>query len=120
MERRRGGRPVLPALGGLPIPELTVGAGPVSLDVEAADGAPCYLGITSNCKSDPLRMDARRLRTIGIEPKNNVVDITNYVLTTSGSRSMRSMPTASEATPSGCGRRRKEKPSPPSTDGNSP
>lgn len=72
----------LPALKPMPAAELTRGDGPIALQVEDAAGAPCYLGVTlSDVKVGPSpEWMQRRLRTIGIEPKNNVVDITNYVL----------------------------------------
>ena len=77
-----GAAPALPELQPLPEQNIQEGSGPISLQVEAPDGAPLYLGLT--LKNVQVRPSPdwiqRRLRTIGIEPKNNVVDITNYVL----------------------------------------
>mgnify|MGYP002620186826 CR=1 FL=1 len=69
-------------LDAMPNLDLSEGSGPISLVVEDAQGAPLYLGVTlSGVKVGPSPdWMQQRLRTIGIEPKNNVVDITNYVL----------------------------------------
>jgi len=72
----------VPALTAAAPQALAEGKGPISLDVEDADGAPCYLGITlRNVQVGPSpEWLQQRLRAIGLEPKNNVVDVTNYVL----------------------------------------
>ena len=54
----------------------------IKVDVKAPEKAPYYYGITlSNLKvkASPAWMQ-HRLKAIGIQPKNNIVDITNYVL----------------------------------------
>ena len=52
------------------------------IDVEAKDKSPIYMGVTiTNLKIKPSpNWLQNRLKAIGISPKNNVVDITNYVL----------------------------------------
>ena len=54
----------------------------VDIEVENKDLVPRYVGITItdvNIKDSPVWIQ-NRLKAIGITPKNNVVDITNYVL----------------------------------------
>ena len=82
MERGRRPRRPVEALQEAPSLALAEGEGPIALDVQDADGAPLYLGVTlSGIQVGPSPdWMQQRLRTIGIEPKNNVVDITNYVL----------------------------------------
>lgn len=72
----------LPHLRPLPALTLAEGKGPIALEVEAPEAAPCYLGVTlTEIKVGPSPdWMQQRLRTLGIEPKNNVVDITNFVL----------------------------------------
>ncbi len=72
----------VPPLANLPDRRLVEGSGPIRVEVEDAEGAPCYLGITlRNVTVGPApEWMQQRLRAIGIEPKNNVVDVTNYVL----------------------------------------
>jgi phenylalanyl-tRNA synthetase beta chain len=55
---------------------------PCEIEVEDEDGCIRYSGITvSNVKIQPSpEWLQKRLKTIGIKPKNNVVDITNYIL----------------------------------------
>ncbi len=54
----------------------------VEVVVEAASGAPRYMGVTIKgvtVAPSPEWLQAR-LRSIGINPKNNIVDITNFIL----------------------------------------
>jgi phenylalanyl-tRNA synthetase beta chain len=55
---------------------------PYEVEIEDTDGCLRYSGITvSNVKIQPSPdWLQKRLKTIGIKPKNNVVDITNYIL----------------------------------------
>ncbi|MDC0600237.1 phenylalanine--tRNA ligase subunit beta [Flavobacteriales bacterium] len=79
---RDGQGKAMPPLEPWPSSNLALGSGPISLKVDDPEGAPCYLGVTlQNVQVGPSpEWMQHRLRTIGIEPKNNVVDITNYVL----------------------------------------
>jgi len=54
----------------------------ITIDVESADLAPRYTGVTiSNVKvKESPQWLQNRLKSIGINPKNNIVDITNFVL----------------------------------------
>ncbi len=54
----------------------------ISVRVEDLRGCPRYMGVTiSNVKVAPSPAWLQnRLRSIGLNPKNNVVDITNYIL----------------------------------------
>ena len=72
----------VPDLASLPKQTLKEGAGPIRVEVEDAAGAPCYLGLTLRqvqVGASPEWLQ-QRLRAIGLEPRNNVVDVTNYVL----------------------------------------
>ncbi|MDR1582572.1 MAG: phenylalanine--tRNA ligase subunit beta [Prevotellaceae bacterium] len=55
---------------------------PYEVEIEDEDGCLRYSGITVsnlNIKPSPDWLQ-KRLKTIGIKPKNNIVDITNYIL----------------------------------------
>ncbi|MFI3292996.1 MAG: phenylalanine--tRNA ligase subunit beta [Rikenellaceae bacterium] len=54
----------------------------IDITVENSDAAPRYVGVTvKGCKVAPSpEWMQNRLRAAGINPKNNLVDITNYVL----------------------------------------
>lgn len=72
----------VPDLASLPKQTLKEGAGPIRVEVEDAAGAPCYLGLTLRqvqVGASPEWLQ-QRLRAVGLEPRNNVVDVTNYVL----------------------------------------
>ena len=72
----------VPALAPSAAYALEESTGPIALHVEDTNGAPCYMGITlRNVKVGPSPdWMQHRLRAIGLEPKNNIVDVTNYVL----------------------------------------
>ena len=72
----------IPELAMLPASTLEEGPGPISIEVSDEDGAPHYLGLTlRDVKVGPSPdWMQQRLRAIGLEPRNNVVDVTNYVL----------------------------------------
>lgn len=55
---------------------------PVSVTVQDATGAPRYMGVTlKGVKVGPSpEWLQQRLRAIGMNPKNNVVDVTNFVM----------------------------------------
>ncbi len=55
---------------------------PVKVRVEAVEGAPRYAGVTiKGCKIAPSpEWMQSALRSVGVNPKNNLVDITNYIL----------------------------------------
>lgn len=67
-----------PAVAELP----KVGATPIKVTVEAADLCPRYTGLTlTNVKvAESPEWLQNKLRTVGIRPINNVVDVTNFVL----------------------------------------
>ncbi|MFR9602272.1 MAG: phenylalanine--tRNA ligase subunit beta [Rikenellaceae bacterium] len=54
----------------------------IDVEVENSDAAPRYAGVTvKGCKVAPSpEWMQNRLRAAGINPKNNLVDITNYIL----------------------------------------
>lgn len=64
------------------VADFKAGAGVVKVSVENHDAAPRYMGLTmSGIKVAPSpEWLQNRLRAIGINPKNNVVDITNFIL----------------------------------------
>ena len=72
----------IPELAPLPSSTLEEGVGPIRIEVSDEDGAPHYLGLTlRDVKVGPSPdWMQQRLRAIGLEPRNNVVDVTNYVL----------------------------------------
>lgn len=62
--------------------ELPNVQGPFALSIESGDGCPRYLGLLIEGVTVGPSPEAaqRRLRAIGVNPQNNVVDATNYVL----------------------------------------
>lgn len=58
----------------------------ITVEVQNAEAAPRYMGVTiTGVKVAPSpEWLQRRLRAIGMNPKNNVVDITNFVLHETG------------------------------------
>ncbi len=73
-----------PCKAQLPAVELPAAANPqpVEVVVEAPDAAPRYMGLTmSGIRIAPSpEWLQQRLRAIGLNPRNNVVDITNHVM----------------------------------------
>jgi phenylalanyl-tRNA synthetase beta chain len=61
---------------------LPKGQGPFELSIESGDGCPSYLGLLIESVRVGPSPDAvqQRLKAIGVNPQNNVVDATNYVL----------------------------------------
>ena len=79
-------RLVKPDLSGFNSLNRSSSVKPVAIRVEAADGAPRYNGLTFEgveVKPSPEWMQSY-LRSIGLRPINNVVDITNFVLHETG------------------------------------
>lgn len=64
------------------VEEFCEGQSQLTVKVENSDAAPRYMGVAmSGIKIAPSpEWLQKRLRSIGINPKNNVVDITNFVL----------------------------------------
>ena len=77
-----GDLPALQPMTGDRWATLPKGDCPIDVQVQASDGAPAYMGLLLEdvqvCASPDWL--ARRLRAIGLEPKNIAVDVTNYVL----------------------------------------
>ncbi len=62
--------------------ELPVGASTVTVDVRDTDACPRYAGLVIEgveVKESPAWLQ-NRLKAIGLTPKNNIVDATNYIL----------------------------------------
>ncbi len=61
---------------------LLTAQGPIDLSIESGDGCPRYLGLLIEGVRIGPSPDSiqKRLRAIGVNPQNNVVDATNYVL----------------------------------------
>ncbi len=70
----------LPDVSGFRVDDPT--ALPVSVTVEDPEGAPRYMGVTmKGVKIGPSpEWLQQRLRAIGMNPKNNAVDVTNFVM----------------------------------------
>jgi len=66
--------------------ELGSGTPPISVEIQDEDGCGRYAGLTiKNLKVEPSpEWLQNRLRAIGINPTNNVVDVTNFVLHETG------------------------------------
>jgi len=76
-------RAKLPAVEDLNLGE---GKSPISVEIQDADGCGRYAGLTiTNLSVEPSpEWLQNRLRSIGINPTNNVVDVTNFVLHETG------------------------------------
>ncbi len=79
------GREIKPTTARKPAAELVLdqpGKNGIQVEVEAADGVVRYCGITiENVTVAPSpEWLANKMRTIGLHPINNIVDITNFVL----------------------------------------
>lgn len=77
-----GGNPQKAQLPSVPEVKDECGELPISVSVETASGAPRYMGVTmTGLKIAPSpEWMQQRLRAVGINPKNNLVDITNFIL----------------------------------------
>jgi len=83
----KGGEMILPSVSEFEnLKRSSSSVSPIKVEVESKDGAPRYSGLTfDNIKIAPSpEWLQTALKSVGLRPINNVVDITNYILQETG------------------------------------